>query len=135
MIIPLRKSYISTSVWHTKIATWPITITHDLNRPRRNLLILIVLVGYALITANLLEAQEPEKLTLSPAGSASWEDHLKFQQANPECGKEPKVIPFMPRPAPQEVGDAIDPPKPVTPSAPEPEAGDGKSLIPATSGF
>ena len=109
-----------------KIATWPITITHDLNRTGRNLLILIVLVGFALITANHMAAQEPEKLTVSPAGSACWDDHLNFQQANPEFGKEPKVIPFMPRPAPQEVGDAIDPPKPVTPPAPEPETGAGK---------
>jgi hypothetical protein len=135
MIIPLQKTFIAMAVWPSKIATWPIIITHGLDRTRRNLLILIVLVAFALITANPLAAQEPEKLTLSPAGSASWDDHLNFQQANPEFGKEPKVIPFMPRPAPQEVGDAINPPGPVTPSAPEPAIGAGKSLIPATSDF
>jgi hypothetical protein len=135
MIIHLQKIFIAMAVWPTKIATRPITITHGLDRTRRNLLILIVLVGFALITANPLAAQEPEKLTLSPAGSASWNDHLDFQQAKPDFGKEPKVIPFMPRPAPQEGGDAIVPPRPVTPSAPEPLSGAGKSLIPATNGF
>ena len=87
MIIHLQKAFISMSGWPAKNATWPIPITHDLNRTGRNLLILIVLVGFALITANPLAAQEPEKLTVSPAGSASWDDHLNFQQANPEFGK------------------------------------------------
>ena len=90
------------------------SINFDFGGGGRNLFILLILVSCVLILTSPLAAQETEKLTLSPAGSASWSDHLTFQQENPEYGKEPKVVPFIPMPEPREVDASQNPPGPVT---------------------
>ena len=74
------------------------SIKLDVGRCNRRLLVLLLLMSAVFVLTSPLAAQEPEKLTVSPAGSASWSDHLTFQQQRPAYGKEARVVPFMPKP-------------------------------------
>ena len=111
------------------------SIKLDVGRCNRRLLVLLLLMSAVFVLTSPLAAQEPEKLTVSPAGSASWSDHLTFQQQRPEYGKEPRVVPFMPKPERRKVGDPPNLSGPATSFVPKPKTSGKGTLIPVTSGF
>jgi hypothetical protein len=103
-------------------------------RGRRSFFVLLVLAVCILLTSPLA-AKEPEKLTVNPTGSASLQDHLTFQQNNPQYGQEPKVVPFMPMSGPREVDSLESPSGPESISASQLKTEYSIPLLPVINGF